>query len=92
MDVLAATATTMDSEVTLTPAATPDSPIATTIATMELQLQWKQSGPPLAAETLSRRRQRRCCPRSKEEKGVEGAKRRGRRKNPKERNAADVAI
>jgi hypothetical protein len=35
MDVLAAASTTMDSEVTLAPAAAPDSHIATTIATME---------------------------------------------------------
>jgi hypothetical protein len=86
MDVLAAAATTMDAEVTLAPAAAPHSPVATTIATMEAAApaeakraatDGRDAKPKAAKKVLS-----------KEQKCVEAAKRRGRRKSLKERNAA----
>jgi hypothetical protein len=86
MDVLAAVATTMDVKVTLAPTAAPHSPVATTIARMEAaapaEAKWATTGSrdakPKAAKKVF----------SKEEKCVEAAKRRGRRRNLEERNAA----
>jgi hypothetical protein len=71
MDVLTAAATTMDSEVSLAPAAVPNSPIATTIATMEPAAPAEAKRPATGGRDAK----------PKEEKGVEAAKRRGRRKN-----------
>jgi hypothetical protein len=78
MNVLAATATILDAEQTLALAAAPHSPVATTIATMEAaaraEAKWAATGcreakPKVAKKVLS-----------KEEKCVEAAKRRGRRR------------
>ncbi|KAK1683872.1 hypothetical protein QYE76_044720 [Lolium multiflorum] len=76
MDVLVVAATSMDAKQTLAPAAPPHSPVATTIATMEAASP-AEAKPKAAKKMLS-----------KEEKIVEAAKRRGRRKNLKEKTAA----
>jgi hypothetical protein len=90
MDVLVA-AVTMDSEGTLAAAAAAsDSPIATTISPME-------AASPAEAEcaaTGDREAKPKAAKKvlSKEEKDVEAAKRRGQRKNLKEKNAAAAAM
>jgi hypothetical protein len=88
MDVPVAAAT-MDSEETLA-ATTPDSPIATTTVAMETA---SPAGSNHAA--TSGREAKPKAPKkllSKEKKGVETAKRHGRRKNLKKRNAAAAAV
>lgn len=87
MDILAAAATPMDSEVTLAPAAAPHSPVATTIARME-------AAAPAEAKRAATGGGREAKPKaskkvlSAEEKIVEAVKRRGPRKNQKIKTAA----
>jgi hypothetical protein len=90
MDVLATTTTTMDSEVTLAPAAALDSPIATTIATMEAAAPAEAKCPATGGRDAKSKAAKKVL--SKEDKGIEAVKRRGRRKNQKERNAAATAL
>ncbi|KAK1663132.1 hypothetical protein QYE76_051291 [Lolium multiflorum] len=86
MDVLVSAATTMDAEETLAPAAAPHSPVGTTIARMEAAAPAEAK----RAATGSREAKPKAAKKvmSKEEKSVEAAKRRCRRRNLKEKTAA----
>jgi hypothetical protein len=86
MDVLAAAATTMDAEVTLAPAAAQHFPVATTIASMEVAAPAEAKRAATGGRDAKPKAARKVM--SREEKCVEATKRRGRRKNLKERNAA----
>ncbi|KAK1668273.1 hypothetical protein QYE76_056432 [Lolium multiflorum] len=90
MDTLAAVATTMDSEVTLAPSAAPDSPIATTIATMEAAAPAEAKRPATGSRDAKPKAVKKVM--SKEEKGFEAAKHRDQRRKQKERNAAAAAM
>jgi hypothetical protein len=82
MDVLAAAATAMDADQTLAaaPAAAPHSPVATTVATMEGPPEAKRAGTGGGRETKAKAAKKVLSP---EEKAIEAAKRRCRRRNQK---------
>ncbi|KAK1603848.1 hypothetical protein QYE76_027521 [Lolium multiflorum] len=81
MDVLAAAATAMDADETLAAApAAPHSPVATTVATMEGPPEAKRAGTGGGRETKAKAAKKVLSP---EEKAIEAAKRRCRRRNQK---------
>jgi hypothetical protein len=84
MDVLIVAAT-MDSEGTLA-ATAPGSPIATTVAPMEAAFPAESKRAAIGGRDAKLKATKKLL--SKEEKGIEAAKRRDRRKNLKDGNAA----
>jgi hypothetical protein len=89
MDILGAVAI-IDSEGTLAAAASPNSPIATTITPMEAASPAEAKRAATGGREGKPKAEKKVL--FKEEKGVESMKRRCRRKNLKERNAVAAAM